>query len=189
MLMMSTGFPYRRIEGTFFLVKAFSSDITTFYGDHLRETVLGLHAGGDPIGKFFNYNDYYPLVEGMILERAYGMSVSELTQHKLWEPMGMESGASWSIDQVDSGFESDTLWTVVRGSALEEGESQGLPVWSRHVGDPILKSNITHRVDFALFMVAALTDDDLISEAPAIVGCRTPSALAHAPAGGRVTHG
>ena len=42
----------------------------------------------------------------------------------------------------------DTRWTVVRGSDLEEGESQGLPVWSRHVGDPILKSNVTRRVDF-----------------------------------------
>jgi hypothetical protein len=48
------------------------------------------------------------------------------------------------------------------------------------VGDPILKSNITRRVDFALFMVAALENDELIHEAPAIVGCRTPSALAHA---------
>src|SRR5512135_3347028 len=38
-------------------------------------------------------------------------------------------------------FASDTRWTVVRGSDLEEGESQGLPVWSRHVGDPILESN------------------------------------------------
>jgi hypothetical protein len=37
-------------------------------------------------------------------------------------------------------FASDTRWTVVRGSDLEEGESQGLPVWSRHVGDPILES-------------------------------------------------
>jgi hypothetical protein len=79
-------------------------------------------------------------------------------------------------------FESDTLWTVVRGSDLEEGESQGLPVWSRHVGDPILASNLTRRVDFALFMVAALENDELIHEAPAIVGCRTPSALAHAAA-------
>ncbi len=79
-------------------------------------------------------------------------------------------------------FASDTLWTVVRGSDLEEGESQGLPVWSRHVGDPILESNITRRVDFALFMVEALTNDELIHEAPAIVGCRTPSALAHAAA-------
>jgi hypothetical protein len=71
---------------------------------------------------------------------------------------------------------------VVRASELEEGESQGLPVWSRHVGDPILASNITRRVDFALFMVAALENDKLIHEAPAIVGCRTPSALAHAAA-------
>ena len=76
-------------------------------------------------------------------------------------------------------FASDTRWTVVRGSSLEEGESQGLPVWSKHVGDSILKSNITRRVDFALFMVAALENDELIHEAPAIVGCQTPSALAH----------
>jgi hypothetical protein len=86
-------------------------------------------------------------------------------------------------DQVEACrriFASDTRWTVVRGSALEEGESQGLPVWSRHVGDPILKSNMTRRVDFALFMVKALENDELIREAPAIVGCQTPSALAHA---------
>ncbi|WP_052849474.1 NAD(P)-dependent oxidoreductase [Streptomyces avicenniae] len=85
-------------------------------------------------------------------------------------------------DQVEACrriFASDTRWTVVRGSALEEGESQGLPVWSRHVGDPVLRSNRTRRTDFALFMVAALTDDALVREAPAIVGRRTPSALAH----------
>ncbi|PKN98918.1 MAG: short-chain dehydrogenase [Chloroflexi bacterium HGW-Chloroflexi-4] len=77
-------------------------------------------------------------------------------------------------------FNSSTRWTVVRGSDLEEGESQGLPVWSRHVGDPILASNMTRRVDFALFMVAAIEDDSLIHEAPAIVGCSTASALVHA---------
>jgi hypothetical protein len=88
-------------------------------------------------------------------------------------------------DQVEACrrvFASDTLWTVVRGSDLEEGESQGLPVWSRHVGDPILESNLTRRIDFALFMVDALERDELIHEAPAIVGCQTPSALAHAMA-------
>jgi hypothetical protein len=86
-------------------------------------------------------------------------------------------------DQVEACrriFTSETLWTVVRGSDLEEGESQGLPVWSQHVGDPILESNMTRRTDFALFMVAALENDALIHEAPAIVGCQTPSALAHA---------
>jgi hypothetical protein len=86
-------------------------------------------------------------------------------------------------DQVEACrriFASDTRWTVVRGSDLEEGESQGLPVWSAHVGDPILQSNLTRRTDFALFMVDALTNDTLIHEAPAIVGRQTPSALAHA---------
>ena len=89
-------------------------------------------------------------------------------------------------DQVEACqriFASDTRWTVVRGSDLEQGDPQGLPVWSRHVGDPILKSNLTRRVDFARFMVEAIENDELIHEAPAIVGCQTPSALAHAANG------
>ncbi|GMH43234.1 hypothetical protein BSKO_11156 [Bryopsis sp. KO-2023] len=77
-------------------------------------------------------------------------------------------------------FDSDTRWTVVRGSDLEEGESQGLPVWSEHVQDPVLKSNLTRRTDFALFMVEAIENDALVRQAPAICGCQTPSALAHA---------
>src|SRR4029079_763802 len=80
-------------------------------------------------------------------------------------------------DQVEACrrvFASDTRWTVVRGSDLEEGESQGLPVWSRHVGDPILARNRTRRIDFALFMVEALTNDELVHEAPAISGRHPP---------------
>lgn len=85
-------------------------------------------------------------------------------------------------DQVaatDRIFASDTRWTVVRGSDLEEGESEGLPVWSRHVGDPILESNRTRRIDFALFMVDALSNDELVREAPAIVGRQSASARHH----------
>jgi hypothetical protein len=85
-------------------------------------------------------------------------------------------------DQVEACrriFASDTAWTVVRGSDLAEGPSEGLPLWSAHVGDPLLASNLTRRTDFARFMVAALTDVTLVHEAPAIVGCRTRSALLH----------
>jgi hypothetical protein len=83
-------------------------------------------------------------------------------------------------DQVEACrriFASDRRWTVVRGSDLEEGPSEGLPVWSRHVGDPILQSNRTRRVDYALFMVEALKNDALMHEAPAIVSCQSPSAV------------
>jgi hypothetical protein len=102
---------------------------------------------------------------------------------RVFGPVGRLTRFADLDDQVEACrrvFASDTRWTVVRGSDLEEGESQGLPVWSRHVGDPILESNITRRVDFALFMVEALGNDALVHEAPAIVGCKTPSALAHA---------
>jgi NAD(P)-dependent dehydrogenase (short-subunit alcohol dehydrogenase family) len=86
------------------------------------------------------------------------------------------------VEACNAIFASDTRWTVVRGSSLEEGESQGLPVWSRHVGDAILESDITRRVDFALFMVEALENDELVHEAPAIVSRQSASALAHAVA-------
>jgi len=89
-------------------------------------------------------------------------------------------------DQVEATrriFASDRAWTVVRGSDLEEGESEGLPVWSEHVGDPVLESNRTRRIDFALFMVHALTDDTLIRRAPAIVSRASESARRHAPSG------
>src|SRR5919197_4369331 len=105
---------------------------------------------------------------------------------KIFGPLARLARFADLNDQVEACqrvFASDTRWTVVRGSDLEEGESQGLPVWSRHVGDPILESNITRRVDFALFMVAAIENDALIREAPAIVGCQTPSALAYAASG------
>lgn len=72
------------------------------------------------------------------------------------------------IRACDLIFKSDRRWTVVRGSDLEEGPSQGLPVWAEHVGDSAIAGNIVRRTDFALFMVEALTNDGLIQKAPAI---------------------
>ena len=56
-------------------------------------------------GRYFEYNNYNPLLIGMILERATGMSVSRYLQQKLWKPMGMEADGSWSLDSTQSGFE------------------------------------------------------------------------------------
>lgn len=76
-------------------------------------------------------------------------------------------------------FGTDKDWTIVRASDLEEGESEGLPVWADHVGDPVLASNRTRRTDFALFMVHALTDASLSRKAPAIVSRAADSAREH----------
>ena len=110
-------------------------------------------------------------------------STSLKAQVAIGKLFGRLTGTVDITDQEEAArriFASDKKWTVVRGSDLEEGESQGLPVWSRHVGDPILASNLTRRIDFALFMVAALENDELIQEAPAIVGRLSPSAQAYA---------
>ena len=112
-------------------------------------------------------------------------SLRQRFTYKLFGVLGWATRLADISDQVratDMIFASDTAWTVVRGSDLEEGESEGLPVWARHVGDPVLASNLTRRTDFALFMVHALTDDRLVHEAPAIVGRRSASARAHARA-------
>lgn len=84
-------------------------------------------------------------------------------------------------------FRSDRRWTVVRGSDLEEGPSQGLPIWRERVHDPALASHLTRRVDFARFMVHAIEEDALVHVAPAIVGRESASAQAALQVGLRVT--
>jgi hypothetical protein len=96
--------------------------------------------------------------------------------------IGRLFGAFDLKDQIEACkriFTSDTKWTVVRANGLEEGESQGLPVWSHHAGDPILDSKMTRRTDFALFMVDAITNESVVHEAPAIVSREAPSAVSH----------
>ncbi len=53
----------------------------------------------------FQYNNYHPLLLGLILERATGMSVSAYLEEKIWAPLGMEFPASWSLDSGADGLE------------------------------------------------------------------------------------
>ena len=102
---------------------------------------------------------------------------------KVFGPIGRLTRFADLDDQVEACrrvFESDTRWTVVRGSDLEEGESQGIPVWSRHVGDP--HPGEQHHAPRGLRLVhggGRSRTTSWSTKAPAIVGCRTPSALAH----------
>ena len=59
----------------------------------------------DPPGEYFLYDKYHPQLLGLILERTTGMSVTEFTQRKLWDPLGMEFDGAWCLDSEKSGFE------------------------------------------------------------------------------------
>ena len=79
-------------------------DAKTYYFPNLRKLALTVEVN-EPPGKHFHYNNYNPLLVGMILERATGRPVAEYLQEKIWKPLGMEFSASWSLDSKKTGFE------------------------------------------------------------------------------------
>jgi CubicO group peptidase (beta-lactamase class C family) len=102
LLTMSSGIKYE--EGGFLPWGEEADDTKTYYATDLRELALNCRIESKP-GEYFEYNNYNPLLVGMILERATGMSISRFMEKKLWEPMGMEADGSWSLDSKKGGFE------------------------------------------------------------------------------------
>ncbi len=83
----------------------FGDDAKTYYYPDLRELALR-HMLADPkYGGSFLYNNYHPLLLGIILERSTGVSVSEYLRQKIWDKIGAQYDASWSLDSEKSGFE------------------------------------------------------------------------------------
>jgi CubicO group peptidase (beta-lactamase class C family) len=102
LLTMSSGIKYE--EGGDLPWSEQADDTKTYYSTNLRKLALNSRIEGRA-GEYFEYNNYNPLLIGMILERATGMSVSRYLQEKLWKPLGMEADGSWSLDSKMSGFE------------------------------------------------------------------------------------
>lgn len=105
LLRMSSGIPFEDFDNVFPLLLPFSDDPRIHYSTNLREVALGVRAGSEPIGATFRYNDYHLLLEGLILERVTGVTVSNYLQEKIWKPSGMAYPASWSLDSEADGFE------------------------------------------------------------------------------------
>jgi CubicO group peptidase (beta-lactamase class C family) len=105
LLLMNSGIRYVESDELPFYYAPFADDALTYYPPDLREIALSVEASGTRIGEAFHYNNYHPLLEGLILERATGMPVAEYLQEKFWKPMGAEFPASWSLDSEQSGFE------------------------------------------------------------------------------------
>jgi CubicO group peptidase (beta-lactamase class C family) len=49
-------------------------------------------------GDHFVYNTFNPILLGIVLERTSNQSVSEYIESRIWQQLGMEFDASWSID-------------------------------------------------------------------------------------------
>lgn len=105
LLLMNSGIRYVEGDELPFYATPFADDALTYYAADMRKLALSVQASGAPVGKAFHYNNYHPLLEGLIIERATGMHVAEYLQERFWKPMGAEFPASWSLDSQASGFE------------------------------------------------------------------------------------
>jgi CubicO group peptidase (beta-lactamase class C family) len=99
LISMSSGLRYEE-QGT-----PWSDDTETYYAPDLRELALTDTAIVEPPGEHWHYNNFNPLLMGMILERATSQHVADYMEARLWQPLGAEADASWSLDSETSGFE------------------------------------------------------------------------------------
>lgn len=101
LLLMAGGFAYDAMGSALF---DGDDPLTSYYPDQ-RKAALEFTEIVDSPGEQFQYNKYYPQLLGMILERSTGRSITEYTQEKLWDPLGMAYSGPWSLDSEASGFE------------------------------------------------------------------------------------
>jgi CubicO group peptidase (beta-lactamase class C family) len=136
LLTMSSGIRYR--EGGF--PWPFGDDTYTYYGVDLREVALNRTRIAQPPGIAWQYNNYHPLLLGLVLERTTGASVSEFMARRLWQPLGAEADASWNLDSERSGFEKMESGLNARAVDyarfgllfLHDGEWNGRRIVSKH---------------------------------------------------------
>lgn len=101
LLRMASGLAFEEMRWGLFN----GDDPLTTYCPDQREIALEHTEIIDAPGEYSRYNKYHPQLLGMILERTTGMSVTEYTQTRLWDPLGMEYGGAWALDSEESGFE------------------------------------------------------------------------------------
>jgi CubicO group peptidase (beta-lactamase class C family) len=104
LLRMSSGFAYDRSKILGLVDSPWGDDAKIYYSPRLRALALRIEPERPPLHRF-QYDNYHPLLLGLILERATGMPVSAYLEEKIWSPLGMEFPASWSLDSEADGLE------------------------------------------------------------------------------------
>ena len=113
LLTMSSGLKYSGEGGG---GGPFGDDAKTYYDPNLRELALTVEPEAEP-GTRWEYNNYHPLLLGMVLERATDRTVATYLSQKIWRPLGMEADGSWSLDSEASGFEK--MESGINGRAID----------------------------------------------------------------------
>lgn len=126
LLNMSSGIVYeetpsRRMDNT-----------ETYYNPNLRNLALTNTLIKEDAGRHFLYNNYNPILLGLIIERVTGQSVSEFLSGAIWSKIGCEQNATWSLDskkdsfeKMESGINTTALDFVRFGCLYRDGGAAG----------------------------------------------------------------
>ncbi|TCD11226.1 class C beta-lactamase-related serine hydrolase [Pedobacter frigidisoli] len=75
----------------------FSAITKLYYGSSLNNQIANLKMKGEP-GLKFEYQSVNTQILSAILEKASGRQIQDLLAEYLWQPLGAESNALWSLD-------------------------------------------------------------------------------------------
>ena len=99
-LQMTTGLDYNESY-----INPFGDAATYYYGRNLRKAISKMKLKSNP-GEQFEYASGNTQLLGLILERAVkNRSLTDYLNEKIWQPLGMEYNASWSLDRKENGLE------------------------------------------------------------------------------------
>jgi CubicO group peptidase (beta-lactamase class C family) len=97
LLQMDAGIKYK--EGHF----PWRDEAKVYLHPNVRQ--LALSVTEDTTKNFFHYNDYHPLLLGIILERTTGRKVIDYFYDKIWSKLGMQFPGRMIMDSKPSSFE------------------------------------------------------------------------------------
>ncbi len=82
-----------------------ADDTETYYNPDLRILALTNTKIQEDPGIHFLYNNYNPILLGLVIERVTNQSVSSYMSRTIWSKIGAESDATWSLDSNEDSFE------------------------------------------------------------------------------------
>lgn len=99
LLMMNPG--WRFSDGPF----PWTDDTILYYTPSVRNRLQNVLWGRFAPGEKFIYNNHSTYLLAMVLEQASGMTLSDFTGRYLWEPLGAEYDATFSMNSQADGLE------------------------------------------------------------------------------------
>lgn len=91
----TSGIHYKEIQ------KHVGGALEFYWGNNLSTDIFNINPVFPP-GEHFEYSNINTQLLALILERATGMSISQYLQEKIWNPLGMEYPAFWSLSNNET---------------------------------------------------------------------------------------